>query len=67
MAIVRVANSRGFDVEAVSRRLGEGFGLTGIRERIALLNGSLDIQSEIGAGTRLRIEVPLAGDGGSHG
>ena len=37
-----------------------GFGLVGMRERIASLNGALDIESERGAGTRLTIEIPLA-------
>jgi signal transduction histidine kinase len=37
-----------------------GFGLVGMRERIASLNGALDIESERGAGTRLKIEIPLA-------
>jgi signal transduction histidine kinase len=31
-----------------------------MRERIASLNGALDIESEPGAGTRLSIEIPLA-------
>jgi signal transduction histidine kinase len=37
-----------------------GFGLVGMRERIASLNGALDIESAPGAGTRLTIEIPLA-------
>ena len=37
-----------------------GFGLVGVRERVASLNGALDIQSRSGAGSRLTIEVPLA-------
>lgn len=36
-----------------------GFGLIGIRERVASVNGALDLQSKIGAGTRLAIELPL--------
>jgi signal transduction histidine kinase len=36
-----------------------GFGLVGIRERVASLNGALDIESNVGAGTRLAIELPL--------
>ena len=38
----------------------DGFGLVGVRERVASLNGALDIQSSCGAGSRLTIEVPLA-------
>jgi signal transduction histidine kinase len=37
-----------------------GFGLIGMRERVALLNGSLAIDSEHGAGTTVRAVVPAA-------
>jgi PAS domain S-box-containing protein len=37
----------------------EGFGLVGMRERVALLGGTLEIDSTKGAGTRLRAEMPL--------
>jgi PAS domain S-box-containing protein len=37
----------------------EGFGLVGMRERAALLGGTLEIDSTKGAGTRLRAEIPL--------
>jgi two-component system, NarL family, sensor histidine kinase DevS len=38
----------------------EGFGLVGMRERAALLGGRLRIESERGAGTKVRAEIPLA-------
>jgi len=37
----------------------EGFGLVGMRERAALLGGTLEIDSTRGSGTRLRAEIPL--------
>ena len=37
----------------------EGLGLAGMRERVALVDGRLAIESREGAGTTLRIEVPL--------
>ena len=37
----------------------EGFGLVGMRERAALLGGSLEVRSTRGAGTRVRAEIPL--------
>jgi signal transduction histidine kinase len=37
----------------------EGFGLVGMRERAALLGGSLKIDSTKGAGTRVRAELPM--------
>jgi signal transduction histidine kinase len=36
-----------------------GFGLIGVRERVNLLGGKLDIQSKPGAGFRLQVELPL--------
>jgi len=36
-----------------------GFGLIGMRERVASVNGSLDIKSERGTGTRLAVEITL--------
>jgi signal transduction histidine kinase len=36
------------------------FGLVGIRERSASVNGTLEIQSKPGAGARLTVEIPLS-------
>jgi signal transduction histidine kinase len=40
-------------------RAREGFGLVGMRERAALLGGTLEVNSTKGSGTRLRAELPL--------
>jgi signal transduction histidine kinase len=48
-------NGLGFDPNLVR----EGFGLVGMRERAALLGGTLSVDSERGAGTRIRAEIPL--------
>lgn len=37
-----------------------GLGLVGMRERVASVNGALEIESRRGAGTRLTVEIPLA-------
>lgn len=37
----------------------KGFGLIGMRERARLLGGTMSIESNIGAGTRIKVEVPL--------
>jgi PAS domain S-box-containing protein len=37
----------------------EGFGLVGMRERAALLGGTLEVDSTRGSGTRVRAEIPL--------
>jgi signal transduction histidine kinase len=39
---------------------GGRLGLVGMRERIASVNGALEIESERGAGTRLTVEIPLS-------
>ena len=49
-------DGRGFDPEGAT----EGLGLLGMRERLALLGGSLAIESTPGAGTTLVAEVPVA-------
>ena len=51
-------DGRGFDPEHVD---GEGhFGLPILRERGALLGGSVDVVSVPGAGTEVRLRIPLA-------
>jgi signal transduction histidine kinase len=47
-------DGRGFD--PAERR--EGFGLLGMRERVALVGGTLEIQSSMGAGTLVSARVP---------
>jgi signal transduction histidine kinase len=51
-------DGRGFDVvEAQQRR--PGMGLFTMRERVALVGGSFEVRSALGAGTRVIVEVPL--------
>jgi signal transduction histidine kinase len=49
-------NGRGFS-QAQAR--GDHFGLVGMRERTASVDGTLDITSKPGAGTRLTVKIPL--------
>jgi signal transduction histidine kinase len=49
-------DGRGFDPAAVGR---DHFGLQGMRERLALLDGELRIESRSGAGTTLVVQVPV--------
>jgi two-component system, NarL family, sensor histidine kinase DevS len=51
----------GFDPEAER----EGFGLDGMRERVELVGGELQIESKLGSGTRTMASIPLAGRPGS--
>lgn len=48
-------NGVGFDPEDAP----PGFGLTGMRERVGLLGGTVEIESEQGQGTTVRAELPL--------
>src|SRR5262249_190433 len=47
----------GFDPEAALK--SHGLGLIGMRERIKLVDGECTIDSQPGAGTRIRVSVPL--------
>jgi signal transduction histidine kinase len=53
----------GFDLVQVvlSPDSARGLGLLGMRERVELLGGTLDLDSAPGHGTRIEIDVPLAG------
>ena len=48
---------KGFDLEQSER--GKGLGLTSMRERVRLLNGTISIESKPMAGTTIHIRVPL--------
>ncbi|MGG0720074.1 sensor histidine kinase [Robertmurraya massiliosenegalensis] len=49
-------NGQGFDVD---ERKPESFGIIGMRERVELLEGKISINSKIGTGTVVLIQVPL--------
>jgi len=49
-------NGVGFDL---NDKMGAGFGLMNIDERIRILKGTCDIKSAIGKGTKFRITIPL--------
>ena len=56
---------RGFDVETA--RQGRGLGLISMRERVRLVNGTIDIQSKPMGGTTIHARVPLTSEHGSQG
>jgi signal transduction histidine kinase len=51
-----VDNGRGFDRGS---SIGTGFGLQGMRERIAALGGTFSLETEPGKGCQIGVEVPL--------
>ncbi len=49
----------GFDVTAAQEKPSQSVGLFGMAERIALVGGTIDVDSTPGAGTRVRAIVPI--------
>jgi signal transduction histidine kinase len=54
----------GFDVDAAAEQR-QSFGLKGMRERIALLGGRLEIRSRPGHGTAVVVQLPIPSPSGS--
>lgn len=52
-------NGKGFSVEDTLEQNEKHFGLSDMQDRVNILNGSIDIISECGQGTELKIEIPL--------
>jgi PAS domain S-box-containing protein len=50
-------SGRGFDLETAKQ--GKGLGLTSMRERVRLLNGTIAIESKPMAGTTIHVRVPI--------
>ncbi len=51
-------NGTGFDPDAVTSR--KSFGLVGMRERVAMMDGDFELDSKPGQGTRIRVCVLVA-------
>ena len=56
LALTVTDDGQGFEIEQAPQR----FGLIGMRERVLLAGGDLEIDSAPGAGTRLRAVLPLS-------
>ena len=54
-------DGQGFDVNQVlsGERSTRAHGLMGMRERVDLFGGTLTITSQVGYGTRVRVEIPI--------
>lgn len=52
-------NGKGFDVETVFGGTQRTIGLAGLKERIELLGGALELDSQPGHGTRVILDVPV--------
>lgn len=53
--VVVTDDGHGFDPQAV----GAGFGLTGMRERVSMVEGAFEIDSQRGRGTTVRATIPV--------
>lgn len=53
-------NGKGFEPKSVLSSAEKSLGLLGMKERASLLNGNLAVVSEPLAGTRVRVELPVA-------
>lgn len=70
LLVVRVSdNGVGFDAaKADEQSVGQGsFGMTNMRERAELLNGTLKVESERGKGTTITVAIPLNGQSSENG
>jgi signal transduction histidine kinase len=56
-------NGRGISAEDMAG--GRALGLVGMRERVHMLGGTLDIQGQPGKGTTLLVQVPMEAHEGS--
>lgn len=52
-------NGAGFDADQIEDKPGQHTGITGIKERVRLLSGSINIQSEAGSGTTIHVSLPI--------
>jgi len=53
----------GFDVGGTRAEPSGCIGLDGMSERVTLVHGSIDVRSRVGAGTQVRVRVPLTEEG----
>lgn len=61
LRVTIVDDGRGFQVRRDDRgRLGGGFGLTGIAERVRMLEGRIEVSSAPGRGTALEVAIPVS-------
>ncbi len=64
LIITIIDNGKGFDPAHPGKKRNPsetGFGLEGMRERVELIKGTMNIQSQPGQGTKIRLEIPLNG------
>ncbi len=58
LSLVVEDDGKGFDVETIKNR--EGIGLHSMQKRIELMGGKMDIDSAVGKGTSINIELSVS-------
>lgn len=60
LLIMLIDNGRGFEVNSKNySEAKQGFGISGIMERIKFMNGEIRVESEINKGTTLKFKIPF--------
>lgn len=52
-------NGVGFDFDSIVASCDESFGLVGMRERIELIDGEFEIETQPGKGTVIKVKIPI--------
>ncbi|NIK12490.1 sensor histidine kinase [Alkalibacillus almallahensis] len=55
-----IDHGKGFDIETEKE---SSFGLTGMRERVDMLGGTIELKSQSGQGTKVLMQLPVQGEG----
>lgn len=69
LSIIIFDTGVGFDINTIKKNgfdLNGGFGIFSMKERISLLEGEFNLESELGKGTRMKILIPLNDNGEVH-
>lgn len=59
LSFIFTDNGKGFNLEAIKKDPKAGLGLRNIESRLSVVNGTSNIESVIGEGTKVKIEIPL--------
>jgi two-component system sensor histidine kinase DegS len=60
VVVIIIDNGRGFSPDRVTTHGMGGAGLRGMRERAALVGGTIDVESSPGEGTRIELRIPIS-------
>jgi signal transduction histidine kinase len=57
-------DGKGFDTDTTASSTGGRLGLLGMQERVAMVGGTLTLESTVGLGTTIIVRIPLEAEGG---